>query len=667
MHGIAAWRSARHARTASVMPDPYDLHRLTEIWGLEPRRALWTPQYPGLVGDVWSAARYCIDLLRARPQLRKRFPHALSAGASGGFARFLTRDSIFGPRLSPRSRRAIALAFRSDLGGGVRHAFTVREDLRANFPLGLTPAGWPEFIGWLFRHGAKEHGLRPEAIWWFAIESMENTAAELVRTYRFMPEWQRAVPDGLTVFGRDELAAWLRATYGLEASWLDPAAWKAELTPAQQIRLAYARREFWQREHDRPFESTAQAERFLRWLATPQADVPTAAQAWCAGLDLSSTARELAEGGVNVIGHFCYPSGLRTSVEAMVEGFRRVGTAMELRDITVDRDGDEPHHAAYGGFECYDATILHVQPEPLFDKAYVKAGLSERRPRTHRIGYWYWELESVPDLWLRQQAEVDELWTASGFVAEALKARFRVPVFAIPPGIELPPFTPRPRSRFGLSDSTFVFLFVFHMMSSMERKNPLGLIRAFRRAFGSDPSVALVLKTSFGDRHKTLVQEMRGAAEGGGIRIIDAVFTREDTLALMEACDCYVSLHRSEGFGLTMAEAMLLGKPVIATNYSGNTDFMHPGNSLLVDFDLVRLDRDALPYKAGSRWAEPSVEHAARLMREVVQDRARARDLGAAARTELRRTLSLEAAGRRMAERLAQIRAEAVSEKAARP
>ncbi len=599
----------------------------------------------------------CIDLLRARPQLRRRFPHALSAGASSGFARFLARDGVFGRRLSPRARKAIALAFRSDLGGAVRHAFTVREDLRANFPLGLTPAGWPEFIGWLFQHGAKEHGLRPEMIWWFALESMENPAAELVRTYRFMPEWQRAVPDGLTVFGRDELVAWIRATYGLEASWLDPVTWPVAMTPAQQIRLAYARREPWQREHGRPFESSERAERFVRWLATPRADLPEAARAWCATLDLPSTVRELVEGGVNIVGHFCYPSGLRTSAESMVEGFRRVGTRMALRDVTVDRNGDEPHHAAYGDLECYDATILHVQPEPLFERAYAKAGLSERRPRTHRIGYWYWELESVPDLWLRREAEVDELWTASRFVAEALKARFRIPVFAMPPGIELPPVTPRPRSHFGLSDSTFVFLFVFHMMSNMERKNPLGLIRAFRRAFGSDPSVALVLKTSFGDRHEALIREMHDAAEGGGIRIIDEVFTRDDTLALMETCDCYVSLHRSEGFGLTMAEAMLLGKPVIATNYSGNTDFMHDGNSLLVDYDLVRLDKDVPPYKAGSRWAEPSVDHAARLMREVAEDRVRARELGAAARTELRQTLSLEAAGRRMAERLARLRA----------
>jgi hypothetical protein len=140
--------------------------------------------------------------------------------------------------------------------------------------------------------------------------------------------------------------------------------------------------------------------------------------------------------------------------------------------------------------------------------------------------------------------------------------------------------------------------------------------------------------------------------------VIDEVLTREDSYALMHACDCYVSLHRSEGFGLTMAEAMLMGKPVIATGYSANMDFMDEQNSLLVNCKLVALERDVPPYGRDFRLAEPSVEHAVRHLRWVYEHREKARELGERARLDVEDRLSFEAAGRRIANGLAQIRAE---------
>ena len=158
-----------------------------------------------------------------------------------------------------------------------------------------------------------------------------------------------------------------------------------------------------------------------------------------------------------------------------------------------------------------------------------------------------------------------------------------------------------------------------------------------------------------------------GRAAGGiGALVIDEVLSREDSYALMHACDCYVSLHRSEGFGLTMAEAMLMGKPVIATGYSGNLDFMDERNSLLVDCKVVALERDVPPYKRGFRWGEPSAEHAARHLRWVYEHPEAARALGARARQDVAERLSLEAAGRRMARRLEEIRAARAARTAAR-
>lgn len=538
----------------------------------------WQPI--GAVDDLWAAARCCIDLLRGQAALRERFPHALSDGVDGPFARWLQPQTA--------AWEYFAAAFAAKLGRRPRQAFLVGADLKERYPLGLTPAGRRDFLGTLFLEGGREFALRPEEIWWFALESAEDPAGEMRRTYLFTPRWQAE----LARLGPERFGRWLAAMYGLREPWADPASW------------------------------------------------PTA----------QGTA------GVNLLGHFCYPSGLRTATEFMAEGLRRAGVALSCRDVRTDYAADDPCHADFSGLEMFDTTLIHVQPEPYFDDLYRRAGLAEQQPRPYRIGYWYWELDSIPPSWRRQADQLDEIWAATDFVAAALRATVSQPVRLMTPGVELPAFQPLPGTSFGLAEDRFTFLFVFHMMSIMERKNPLGLIRAFRRAFAADEPVSLVLKTSFGARHPMEMQNLQRAADAAGVQVIDAVFTQGETLALMNACDCYVSLHRSEGFGLTLAEAMLLGKPVIATGYSGNTDFMDPSNSLLVDHTLVRLTRDYLPYKAGSRWAEPSLDDAARLMRQVYENQDWARRLGEKGRLDLEQRMSPAAAGRRMAARLAEIR-----------
>jgi glycosyltransferase involved in cell wall biosynthesis len=636
--------------------DLFDDTDVADATDLERGQFMWTPQPAAEVEDVWSAARYCIDLLRSRADLRQRFPDALSAGKSGAFQRWLTTDGRDLFHLSSAACDAIQQAFDAGLSDRLFQVYLLSDELRAAFPLALTPAGRRGFFCWMLIHGQKLPAVRLETIWWFFLECAEQPAAELVRTYLFTPQWQGIFPDGLTVFGRAKLAEWLIKFYKLNAGWANPSNWPITGTSAEHLRLAYSLREFWRRKHDRPFETLETAQAFLGWLTTPEAGLTGEALAWCASLDTRAVARQLIAGGVNILGHFCYASGLRTSVESVTEGLKRAGLGVSLRDIWAD-NSDDPHHANYIGLEFYDTTIIHIQPEPFFDISYLRGGLLERSPRTYRIGYWYWELDSIPQSWRQQAAEVDELWAATTFVVDAMKERFDLPVFQMMPGVELPSFSPRPKDYFGLPEDKFTFLFVFHMTSIMERKNPFGLIKAYRRAFGDDGRVSLVLKTSFGEKHPDLMTEMREAAAGTDITIIDAVYSQEETLSLMAASDCYVSLHRSEGFGLTMAEAMLLGKPVIATGYSGNVDFMDASNSLLVDYEVVTLNRDYLPYKAGSHWAEPSVDHAAQLMRRVYDNQTWARDLGAKAKLDLRQRMSIEASGRRMAARLAEIEA----------
>jgi glycosyltransferase involved in cell wall biosynthesis len=338
------------------------------------------------------------------------------------------------------------------------------------------------------------------------------------------------------------------------------------------------------------------------------------------------------------------------------------GVPVSRRDLRTER-GDDPWHGAFGGLEVHDVTIIHTQPVPYFDDAYARADLAPRTPATYRVAFWYWELDIVPESWRVQAGRVDEVWAATRFVAEALRRTIDVPVHTLLPGLALGAFTPRARGVFGIPDAPdrFAFLFAFHMGSIMERKNPLGLIRAFRQAFRPDEKVDLILKTTSFGRFDDQVAALEAAAGEANIRVLNRVLTPDDMLSLIDACDAYVSLHRAEGLGLTMAEAMLLGKPVIATRYSGNLDFMDDGNSLLVDCELVEVGPAIGPYEATAHWAEPSVDHAAALMRRLYDDRAFAAALGARGQADARRRLSPEAAGARFAARLAAIKAAGVS------
>jgi glycosyltransferase involved in cell wall biosynthesis len=194
----------------------------------------------------------------------------------------------------------------------------------------------------------------------------------------------------------------------------------------------------------------------------------------------------------------------------------------------------------------------------------------------------------------------------------------------------------RPRERFRVVN-------IFHFGSSFERKNPLGLVQAFRGAFGDDPGAELVLKTSYGDRHGDEKARLIAAVNGAGnIRLIDEVWGEDRIGALVRSADVYASLHRSEGFGLPLAEAMMAETPVIATNWSGNIDFCPSEQIYPVDYDLVPFRDDHPDYAqvADARWAEPVIAHASQQLRRVRADGETARHRARAAKHSLRAYLA---------------------------
>ena len=639
--------------------DLFDDLSLMQASGRRRDELLWPPTLPGAIADERAAARWCMDLLRSRADLRLRFSRTLSTGGQSGFTDWLRAEGAALLGLTETAVSRVVAVLQSDFGRQARQVLLFRDDLRRLWPLGCTPMQRRTLFRWFMNEGRSEAGLQPDEILWFFLEADEDPGRELVRSFLFTPAWQQAVPDGVTVFGRLRLAGWLADKYHLAEGWADPARWPIEMAPDRQVRVAWNANPAWQVPHPAPWASADAALALLAWLCDDAA-LDEAARAWCRSLDRSAVAAALAAPGLNVIGHFCYPSGLRTSAEALVRGAGQHGIATALRDIRTDPQ-DEPRHRLFDALEVFDTTLLHTQPEPFFDDVYRLADLAERTPRTTRIAYWYWELDEVPDYWVAKARTVDEIWTATHFVANALKQKVECPVHVLMPGAQLPPYRTMPRRAFGLQEDRFAFVFVFHMMSVMERKNPLGLIRAFRKAFGNNSKVELVLKTSFGIRQPEHLAALQAGCDHANVTLIDELYTAEQTMALIDACDCYVSLHRSEGLGLSMAEAMLMGKPVIATRYSGNLDFMHDGNSLLVDYKLVAFDRLVPPYGSNARWAEPSEEHAAQLMRRVYENRDWARALGDTARIEAEATLSPDAAGQRVAARLRALRCERAS------
>ncbi|MDD2728281.1 glycosyltransferase family 4 protein [Malikia sp.] len=240
----------------------------------------------------------------------------------------------------------------------------------------------------------------------------------------------------------------------------------------------------------------------------------------------------------------------------------------------------------------------------------------------YNIGWWPWELPVWPAAWRDALDLMDELWASSEFTAQAYRQATQKPVHLVPLAVSVERGARRPRKFFGLPDDKFLFLFVFDFNSHLARKNPQAVVEAFRQAFpASDDSVRLVLKVmNDRERDPRWIEFMRLCEQDKRILLLRKTLDRPDVLGLIEACDAYVSLHRAEGFGRTLAEAMLYGKPVIATNYSGNADFMHPECSLPVTYRLAPLkagDYHFIDSGDAASWADVDIDDAARQMRRA--------------------------------------------------
>jgi glycosyltransferase involved in cell wall biosynthesis len=274
------------------------------------------------------------------------------------------------------------------------------------------------------------------------------------------------------------------------------------------------------------------------------------------------------------------------------------------------------------------ANIFHINADQMFN-AYTQLG-REFFSNRYNIGYWAWELSKCPEEWVSVIDLVDEIWAPSKFIQNAFKAKTTKPVIYMPLCVTLPKILEFHRNYFNLPESDFLFLYTFDFFSYVERKNPVAAILAFKSAFKNlSDRVGLVIKVMNGDendaRWKSMLQVIERDAR---ITIINRTMDRDEVLGLFSLCDCFVSLHRSEGFGRGPAEAMHMGKPVIVTNYSGNTDFTLSHNACLVNYELIPVKVGQYVFEKDQVWADPDIEHAAWYMRQLWMDKAYARDIG---------------------------------------
>ena len=366
--------------------------------------------------------------------------------------------------------------------------------------------------------------------------------------------------------------------------------------------------------------------------------------------------------GVNLIGYPRAEMGMGEQLRSCASALTASGFPFSITEFNhgiIASNQDSRFEQQIRSDHPFEVNLFHINADQMNLAVEV---LGPRFFRDHyNIGYWEWELSSFPDMWLGQLDLVDEIWAPSRFIRDAIAAKTSKPVIWMPLAIELPVVPPadpaRLRAKFGLPQNAYAFLFPFDFSSFSTRKNYKACIEAFRRAFDKeDRRACLVLKTIRHPQHTRAFWDLLCSIDDDPrIFVIDRVLRQSEMRGLIASCDSLVSLHRSEGFGLGIAEAMYLGKPVVVTNYSGNVDFTREDNSCLVDYQLVPVKPGEYVSPDGQVWAEANIATAARHLRRLVDDREFGAQLGLAAAQFMRKHHSPLGVGKRYASRLQQI------------
>ncbi|WP_051335630.1 glycosyltransferase family 4 protein [Methylocapsa acidiphila] len=346
--------------------------------------------------------------------------------------------------------------------------------------------------------------------------------------------------------------------------------------------------------------------------------------------------RPLAPGDIVVCGLMGTASGLGQGARQMLNIFQQISLPASAANASrlfalLDDFAAGPLWPPGAGAD--GVAIVHVNPQ---DFHLISAALRRQFSRRKIIAYWAWELETVPAQWARAAVQADEIWTPSRFVADAFRRALPdKPIHVAPHFIDVEATPTRPRNDpLPAFRGRAVVLFMYDVRSGHARKNPEAAIEAFRRAAGDDPTAVLVIKISNAHVWPESMARLRRALDQlANAHVINDLSSQDQLKDLVARADIVLSLHRSEGFGFLLAEAMAAAKPVIATGWSGNLDFMTPDSGILIDAALAPVVDPQHVYEGfGAVWAEPDINRAAHALRRLLNDPGERQRLGRAAR-----------------------------------
>jgi glycosyltransferase involved in cell wall biosynthesis len=314
--------------------------------------------------------------------------------------------------------------------------------------------------------------------------------------------------------------------------------------------------------------------------------------------------------GLNIIGQCRNDNGLSVVMANNVQALAENGVHFSLWDSS---ELVPANRAPASNFVPPDATgdvnLLHLNINEIEGARHsdLKYALGGR----FNIGYWFWETSTISPHFSRSVSLLQEAWCATSFLSEVME-NHGVPSKTVGMAYALP----QPDLSVSRGNAPFTILYAFDCNSSLERKNPFGLVDAFERACGSNPDVRLVLKANNAGRYpKTLQMLQNRSSEIPNVVLLVDFYSRTSLNALIQAADLYVSPHRSEGVGLTLLESMALGTPCVASGYSGNLDFMDEECAWLLPGRPTKSERADGPYPAGTSWFDPDIDYLTDVLR----------------------------------------------------
>ena len=368
---------------------------------------------------------------------------------------------------------------------------------------------------------------------------------------------------------------------------------------------------------------------------------------------------ELDDLDVTFIGHPFAPIGMGEQLRSHISACNHLHLHHGVFDIFRYAQRSDPAHFGVVGARERQAVppgirIFHVNGDEVDNVIAAFEARGNSFAAGHNVIVPAWELPSYPRVWAEKLRRFDEVWALSGFIRDSLAAA-GIRAHRIGQSVETDPIAFLPRRLFGIRESSFVLLHFLDLTSYAARKNPYAVLELARLLWAEQPflDLQLVLKVKNGEQGaEAWAAEFKGDPR---LHVIDSPLDSVGVRSLVNCCDCFVSLHRSEGFGRGLGEAMALGKLALGTGWSGNLDFMTGENSLLAGYRLVRLQRDEYPHWQGQSWAEADVAHAAALLRPVLADDSRGRALALRGQLDVLRSHGHRAVGLRILARLREI------------